>query len=121
MVYDLRMMRAVTPIQTVINPMYLKFLPSVSSRLAVVSDIGQAQILDTVAFAEPRLCLMQMDSPGKILTFCKMRLWLMVFILAGCLTFDISGTSQALAFGDSAGSIHLFSSARQPLLILIRD
>lgn len=69
MVYDLRMMRAVTPIQTVINPMYLKFLPSVSSRLAVVSDIGQAQILDTVAFAEPRLCLMQMDSPGKILTF----------------------------------------------------
>lgn len=32
-----------------------------------------------------------------------------------CLTFDISATSQALAFGDSSGSIHLFSSTPQPL------
>lgn len=64
MVYDLRMMRAVTPIQTVLDPLYLRFLPSVSSRLAVVSALGHAQILDTVAFVEPRLCLMQMDSPG---------------------------------------------------------
>ncbi|EFA09006.2 PAN2-PAN3 deadenylation complex catalytic subunit PAN2 [Tribolium castaneum] len=97
MVYDLRMMRAVTPIQTVLDPLYLRFLPSVSSRLAVVSALGHAQILDTVAFAEPRLCLMQMDSPAM------------------CLTFDISATSQALAFGDSTGSIHLFSSTAQPL------
>lgn len=74
MVYDLRMMRAVTPIQTVMDPLYLRFLPSVSSRLVVVSALGHAQILDTVAFAEPRLCLMQMDNPG-IITNLKKKLF----------------------------------------------
>ncbi|KRT85961.1 Peptidase [Oryctes borbonicus] len=98
MVYDLRMMRAVTPIQTVVDPLYLRFLPSVSSRLAVVSALGQIQLVDTVALSEPRLCLLQIDSPGAM-----------------CLAFDISSTSQAMAFGDSAGSIHLFSSSPEPI------
>lgn len=92
-VYDLRMMRAVNPIQTVVDPMYLRFLPLGSSRLAVVSAAGQLQLLDTVAFTEPRLCLVQMENPGAM-----------------CLSFDISTSSQSLAFGDSTGSIHLFGS-----------
>lgn len=32
-----------------------------------------------------------------------------------CLAFDVSQTSQALAFGDNAGSIHLFSTTSEPL------
>lgn len=32
-----------------------------------------------------------------------------------CLAFDISSTSQALAFGDNAGSIHLFGTTNEPV------
>lgn len=32
-----------------------------------------------------------------------------------CLAFDISTTSQGLAFGDNAGSIHLFATTSEPL------
>ncbi|XP_018561215.1 PAN2-PAN3 deadenylation complex catalytic subunit PAN2 [Anoplophora glabripennis] len=97
MVYDLRMMRAVSPMQTVLDPFFLKFIPSISSRLAVVSAIGQVQLLDTIALAEPRLCLLQMNNPGAL-----------------CLTFDISSNSQAMAFGDSSGHIHFFATSDHP-------
>ncbi|XP_017771009.1 PREDICTED: PAB-dependent poly(A)-specific ribonuclease subunit PAN2 isoform X1 [Nicrophorus vespilloides] len=93
MVYDLRMMRAVSPIQTVVDPLYLRFLPSVSSRLAVVTALGQAQLVDTVALSNPKLSLLQMENPGTM-----------------CLAFDISSSNQAMCFGDNAGSMHLFSS-----------
>lgn len=32
-----------------------------------------------------------------------------------CLAFDISSTSQAMAFGDNAGSIHLFATTSEPV------
>ncbi|XP_018323979.1 PAN2-PAN3 deadenylation complex catalytic subunit PAN2 isoform X2 [Agrilus planipennis] len=98
MVYDLRMLRAVSPIQTVLDPLYLRFLPSISSRLAVVSPLGQVQLVDTVALSETRLCLLQMENPGAM-----------------CLAFDVSATSQAMALGDNTGSIHLFSATSDPL------
>lgn len=92
------MLRAVSPMQTILDPMYLRFIPSISSRLAVVSAMGQVQLLDTIALAEPKICLLQMDNP-----------------VAMCLTFDISSTSQAIAIGDSSGHIHLFSTTEQPI------
>lgn len=72
MVYDLRMLRAVSPMQTVIDPFFLKFIPSMSSRLAVVSAMGQIQLLDTIALAEPKLCLFQMENPGNVLIITKL-------------------------------------------------
>lgn len=98
MAYDLRMLRAVSPMQTVIDPLYLRFLPSISSRLAVVSAAGQVQLLDTIALAEPKICLLQVECPGAMI-----------------LTFDMSSTAQAIAFGDSGGQIHLFSSTEEPV------
>jgi len=66
MVYDLRMLRAVSPMQTVVDPLYLRFMPSITSQLVVVSAAGQAQLLDTIALAEPKICLLQVDCPGEI-------------------------------------------------------
>lgn len=64
-VYDLRMMRAVSPIAVVTDPLYLRFLPSNSSKLAVVSGLGQIQLCDTISLDAPRISLHQIDSPGE--------------------------------------------------------
>lgn len=68
MAYDLRMLRAVSPMQTVIDPLYLRFMPSMTSRLIVVSAAGQVQLLDTIALAEPKICLLQVECPGEYLS-----------------------------------------------------
>ncbi|XP_044730900.1 PAN2-PAN3 deadenylation complex catalytic subunit PAN2 isoform X2 [Chrysoperla carnea] len=94
MVYDLRMLRVISPIQVVVDPLYLRFLPSVTSRLAVITALGQIQLVDTVSLSEPRMCLYQMNNTGAM-----------------CMAFDVASTSQAMVLGDSAGNIHLFTAA----------
>ncbi|XP_011498289.1 PREDICTED: PAB-dependent poly(A)-specific ribonuclease subunit PAN2 [Ceratosolen solmsi marchali] len=95
MVYDLRQMKAINPLQTLVYPLLLKFLPSFSSRVVVVSPLGQMQVLDTIyANAQPSLtCLYQVATAGAMIT-----------------SLDVSPTSQCLCFGDSVGSIFLMTS-----------
>ncbi|XP_078033618.1 PAN2-PAN3 deadenylation complex catalytic subunit PAN2 isoform X1 [Augochlora pura] len=95
MAYDLRQMRALSPVTTLVYPFLLKFLPSYSSRLAVVSPLGQMQLFDTIyANVQPSVtCLYQVATGGAMI-----------------LSFDVSSTSQCLCFGDAAGSIHLMST-----------
>ena len=50
MVYDLRVMRAMTPMQSPIEPMFLRFVPTYSDRICVVSQVEyllQYVVLDT--------------------------------------------------------------------------
>ncbi|KAG8222634.1 hypothetical protein J437_LFUL011910 [Ladona fulva] len=70
MAYDLRMMRALTPISLALDPLLLRFLPLFSSRVAIVSSLGQVQLLDTAALSQPGdICMFQVNTYGFIV-FC---------------------------------------------------
>ncbi|KAE8292883.1 PAN2-PAN3 deadenylation complex catalytic subunit PAN2 [Larimichthys crocea] len=51
MVYDLRMMRAVTPLQVHVDPLFLRFIPTYTSRLAIISQTGQCQFCEPTGLA----------------------------------------------------------------------
>ncbi|ESO96381.1 hypothetical protein LOTGIDRAFT_143977 [Lottia gigantea] len=97
MVYDMRVMRAVAPIQIAIDPMFLRFVSAYSNRLAVVSQNGSFQVIETTAMKPPNMMLYQVNSHG-----------------AAIMSFDISSSCQSLAFGDSSSYVHLFSTGEHP-------
>lgn len=91
MVYDLRMMRALNPVQLHIESAFLHYLPMCSSVVAVASQAGCFQLLDTNLMTPSGFYQAQMP-PGGLAT-----------------TFSMSENSQAVAFGHSSGSVNLLT------------
>ncbi|XP_061531140.1 PAN2-PAN3 deadenylation complex catalytic subunit PAN2 isoform X2 [Phycodurus eques] len=93
MVYDLRMMRAVTPLQVHVDPLFLRFIPTYTSRLAIISQTGQCQFCEPTGLANVA-DIFHVNTVGHLL-----------------MSFDVSSSKQALAFGDSGGCVHLWSDS----------
>ncbi|XP_070565894.1 PAN2-PAN3 deadenylation complex catalytic subunit PAN2-like [Ptychodera flava] len=92
-VYDMRTMRALPPLQLPIEPLFLRYVPTYTSRLAVVTQHGQFQLLDPCGLVTPgNMLLDQVNILGEII-----------------LAFDVSSTCQALAFGEAGGYVHLWT------------
>ncbi|XP_014840967.1 PREDICTED: PAB-dependent poly(A)-specific ribonuclease subunit PAN2 isoform X1 [Poecilia mexicana] len=91
MVYDLRMMRAVTPLQVHVDPLFLRFIPTYTSRLVIISQTGQCQFCEPTGLANVA-DIFHVNTVGQLL-----------------MSFDVSSSKQALAFGDSGGCVHLWS------------
>lgn len=95
-VYDLRVMKSVSPIPMMFPPLLLRFIPAYSSRLCVVSQTGQFQMIDTDNSDQYALFIHQVETGG-----------------ADILTFDLSSSCQAFAFGDAAGNLHLYGASNE--------
>ncbi|KAK0057343.1 PAB-dependent poly(A)-specific ribonuclease subunit PAN2 [Biomphalaria pfeifferi] len=94
MVYDMRVMRAMAPIQVSIDPTFLRFVPTIPNHLIVVSQMGSFQLVETITGGAPNTRLSYpVDTNGSLIV-----------------AFDVSQTYQALAFGDSSGHVHLYVS-----------
>ncbi|XP_018416297.1 PREDICTED: PAB-dependent poly(A)-specific ribonuclease subunit PAN2 isoform X1 [Nanorana parkeri] len=90
-VYDLRMMRAITPLQVHVDPLFLRFVPTYTSRLAIISERGQCQFCEPSGLANPA-DIFHVSTVGQLI-----------------MSFDVSASKQVLAFGDSDGCIHLWA------------
>lgn len=97
MVYDLRMMRSLSPIQLLIEPCFLHFLPTCTSVVAVASQSGCFLLTDTNLLTPSPFYQAQFPPIGLATTFC------------------VSENCQAIAFGHSSGSVHLFTKGENIL------
>ncbi|XP_040281530.1 PAN2-PAN3 deadenylation complex catalytic subunit PAN2 isoform X1 [Bufo bufo] len=90
-VYDLRMMRAITPLQVHVDPLFLRFVPTYTSRLAIISQRGQCQFCEPTGLASPA-DIFHVSTVSQLI-----------------MSFDVSASKQVLAFGDSDGCVHLWA------------
>lgn len=147
-VYDLRMMRATTPLQVHIDPFFLRFIPTYTSRLAIISQTGGRSRVPHLLSAPSQhqtpagrswrsdLSPARRSPKGELCWGHSVLLPDAVLLLAGqcqfceptglanpadifhvntvgplIMTFDVSASKQALAFGDSEGCVHLWADS----------
>jgi len=93
MVYDLRIMRSVNPLQCVVEPMQLRFLHS-TSKIVAMASTGQVQILDLNDLGTSNLDLFQLDTSGGM-----------------ALSLDVAQSNHCIGFGDENCGISLYTAS----------
>ncbi|KAK3789394.1 hypothetical protein RRG08_005542 [Elysia crispata] len=94
MVYDMRVMRAMAPIQVSMDPTFLRFIPTIPNHIIVVSQLGSFQLVETITGGGMNTNMSYpVDTNGSLIV-----------------AFDVSDSYQALAFGDSSGHVHMYSN-----------
>ncbi|XP_023944660.2 PAN2-PAN3 deadenylation complex catalytic subunit PAN2 [Bicyclus anynana] len=95
-VWDVRCLRgsSLRQIPTMSPPQLLHFVPAVSGRAVAMASDGHVTVLDVNDSLKP-----ESQSVFQVETHSSQ-----------CSVMDVSSTSQALAFGDLGGHIHMFSA-----------
>ncbi|XP_072179674.1 PAN2-PAN3 deadenylation complex catalytic subunit PAN2-like [Diadema setosum] len=97
MIFDLRTMRPVAPLHVPIEPIFLRYVTTYSNRIIIMDQSGQFQLLDPGGLVTPETMLLyQVNIAGDMV-----------------LDFDVSSNCSCLAFGDSGGYVHLWSSTEE--------
>nr|XP_026693869.1 PAN2-PAN3 deadenylation complex catalytic subunit PAN2 isoform X1 [Ciona intestinalis] len=96
-VYDLRMLRSLTPIQSIVQPSFLRFMSTYTRRMLVTSQSGQFLLIEDNALVTPTTPIYQTNLIGSNIT-----------------SMDISPSMQAITFADSGGVLHLWSASGTP-------
>lgn len=99
LVWDVRCLRAnrvltegAWTVHTASPPLLLHFLPAFSGRAVALAGDGHVALLHVNAPGSAEQSVFQVDTQSSL-----------------CSVMDVASTSQAIAFGDQAGHLHLFS------------
>ncbi|EDO30200.1 predicted protein, partial [Nematostella vectensis] len=79
-----------------IEPIMLRFIPTFTSRMAVISQTGQFQLIE----------------PGGPMTAASMFVYHINTQGHMCSTIDISSNCNVMVFGDTGGNIHLYGDSK---------
>lgn len=91
--YDVRVLRPLTPVPLVIDPYLLQFVRGPGGgRVAVVSSHGQLQLVETAQLMQPTLALTTIDTGGNHVS-----------------ALDVSTNCRAIAVADTSGVLHLLT------------
>ena len=97
-IYDLRMMKAVAPMQLLFEPRFLRFIPPFTSRLLIVSADGDFILVEPSDMLPPTTPYYKINTMGGQIA-----------------DVALSTSVQAIGFGTSSGHISVWSSRQNPV------
>ncbi|KRY01818.1 PAB-dependent poly(A)-specific ribonuclease subunit 2 [Trichinella pseudospiralis] len=97
--YDLRTVSAIAPVNVLVQPSFLRFIPSdMNSVLVVVSQFGDFQIVNIGSVSDDYIY--KIETQGT-----------------HCTAVDVSPSGQVIALADESGCLHVFVDRAEPAFV----